>query len=83
MDKLVLPEVIGRVLYELDECNEQPPGVRTIDYQPLQQNSSDLFLNGLSIGLGKERAKGTAKVVGVAVGIPKLVGNCIQEQVAT
>ena len=83
MDKLVLPKVIGRVLYELDECNEQPPGVGTIHYQPLQQNSSDLFLNGLSIGLGKEREKGTAEVVGVAVGISKLVGNRIQEQVAT
>ena len=76
----MLPEVIGRVLYE---CNEQAPGVGTIHYQPLQQNSSDLLLNGLSIGLGKEREKGTAKVVGMDVGIPKLIGNRIQEQVAT
>ena len=83
MDELVLPEVIGWVLYELDERNEQPPGVGTIHYQPLQQNSSDLFLDRLSIGLGKERKKGTAEVVGVAVGIAKLVGYCIQEQIAT
>ena len=83
MDELVFPEVIGWVLYELDERNEQPPGVGTIDYQPLQQNSSDLFLDRLSVGLGKEREKGTAKVVGVAVGIAKLIGNRIQEQVAT
>ena len=58
----MLPEVIGRVLYELNEHNEQPPGVGTIHYQPLQQNSSDLFLDRLSVGLGKEREKGTAKV---------------------
>ena len=50
MDKLVLPGVIGWVLYKLGECNEQPPGVGTVDYQPLQQNSSDLFLDGLSVG---------------------------------
>ena len=59
------------------------PGVGKIHYQPLQQNSSDLFLDGLSVGLSKEREKGTAKVVGVAIGITKLIGNCIQEQIAT
>ena len=79
----MLPEVIGRVLDELNERNEQPPRMRTIHYQPLQQNSSDLFLNRLSIGLRKEREKGTAEVVGVAVGIAELVGYRIQEQVAT
>ena len=79
----MLPEVIGRVLDELNECYEQPPGMRPVHYQPLQQNSSDLFLNSLSVGLSKEREKSTAEVVGVAVGITELVGNCIQEQVAT
>ena len=36
MYKLVLPEVIGGVLDELDECYEQPPRVRSVHYQPLQ-----------------------------------------------
>ena len=83
MDKLVLPEVIGRVLDELNERYEQPPWMRSVHYQPLQENSGDLFLNCLCVGLGKEREKGTAEVVSMAVGIAKLVGNGIQEEIAT
>ena len=43
----------------------------------------DLFLDGLSIGLSKEREESTGEIVGVAVGISQLVGYGIQEQVAT
>ena len=83
MDKLVLPEVISGILDELNEGNEQSPRMRSVHYQPLQENSSDLLLNGFSIGLGKQRQQGTAEVVGVAIGIAKLVGNGIQEEIAT
>ena len=48
------------------------------DYHP----PCDLLLNGLNIGLGKQGQQGTAEVVGVAVWIPQLVRNGIQEQVA-
>ena len=44
---------------------------------------SDLFLDDLSVGLGKEREEGTGEVVGVAVGIAELVCYGVQEQVAT
>ena len=79
----MLPEVIGRVLDELNECYEQPPWMRSVHYQPLQQNSGDLFLNSLSVGLSKKREKSTAKVVGVAIGIAELVSNGIQKEIAT
>ena len=59
MNELVLPEVISGVLDELDEGNEESPRMRSVHYQPLQENSSDLLLNGFSIGLSKQRKKGT------------------------
>ena len=81
--KLVLPEVVSWVLDEFDKSDEQTPWVRTIHYESLEQNSRDLLLNGLSIGLRKQREESTAEVVGVAIGIAKLVGNGIQEEVTT
>ena len=83
MDKLVLPKVVCRVLDELNEGNEQSPWMRSVHYQPLKENSRNLLLNGFSIGLSKQRQQGTAEVVGVAIGIAKLVGNGIQEEIAT
>lgn len=47
-----------------------------------QISPSDLLLDGLSVGLSKEVQHGAAKVVRVAVGVPQLVGNGIQEKVA-
>ena len=44
---------------------------------------SNLFLDGLGIGLGKEGEQSTGEIVGVAVWVPQLVGYGIQEQVAT
>ena len=38
MDKLVRPELEGRVLDQLDEGDDETPGVRSVDNQPLQQN---------------------------------------------
>ena len=83
VDKLVLPEVVSGVLNEFNEGDEQSPRMRAVYYQPLQENSSDLLLNGFSIGLGEQREKGTTEVVGVVIGIAKLVGNGIQEEITT
>ena len=83
MDKLVLPEVVGRVLDEFNERYEQAPWMGSVHYQPLQENSSDLLLNCLSVSLGKEREKGTAEVVSMAVRVAKLVSNGIQEEITT
>lgn len=81
--KLVLPEIVDRILYQLNEGDEQPPGVWTVHYQPLQQHTSDLLLDGLCICFSKQRQQSTTEVVCVAVGIAELVGNGIEEQVAT
>ena len=38
MDELVGPELEGRVLDQLDEGDEETPGVRSVDNQSLQQH---------------------------------------------
>ena len=81
MHKLVLPEVVAGVLDELDEGNEEPPRVRPVDDQPLKQHARDLLLNGLRVGLREEREEGTAEEVRVAVGVAKLVGYGVEEEV--
>lgn len=43
---------------------------------------SDLLLNGFGVGLGEEIEQGTAKVMRVAVGKSKLIGDGVDEQVA-
>jgi hypothetical protein len=52
-DKLVLPELEARVLDELDEGDEQAPGMRPVHNEALEEDAGDLLLNGLSVGLGK------------------------------
>ena len=42
---------------------------------------SDLFLDGLGVGLREEGEEGAGEIVGVAVGVAQLVGDRIQEQV--
>jgi len=81
VDKLVRPELEGRVLDQLDEGDEQPPGMGSIHDQSLQQHPCDLFLNGLSICLSKQVEQAAGVVVGVGVGVPQLVGNAVEEQV--
>ena len=41
MHELVRPELEGGVLDELDEGDEQPPGVRPVHDQPLQQHPGE------------------------------------------
>ena len=43
MDELVGPELEGRVFDELDEGDQETPGVRSVDNQPLQQNPTILL----------------------------------------
>ena len=40
VDKVVFPEVVARVLDQLDEGDEQSPGVRSVHNQTLQQNTA-------------------------------------------
>lgn len=80
--KLMTPELEWRILDELNKCDEQSPRVRAVHYQPLQQDSSDLFLDGLCVCLSKQVKKCAAEVVSMTVGVAQLVGDCIEEQVA-
>jgi hypothetical protein len=38
------PKLVGGVLYEFNESDEEAPGMGTVHYETLQQHSSDLFL---------------------------------------
>ena len=40
VDKVVFPEVVAGVLDQLDEGDEQPPGVRSVHNQTLQQDTA-------------------------------------------
>ena len=42
-----LPEVVARVLDELDEGDQQAPGMRPVHYEALQEHARDLLLNDL------------------------------------
>lgn len=53
-----------------------------VDNEPLQQHTGDLLLDDLLRGLGEEVEQDTTEVVGVVVGIAKLVGNGIEEKVS-
>lgn len=45
VSEIVSPEVIARILDQLDEGDEQAPGVRSVHNQTLQQYTGDLLLD--------------------------------------
>lgn len=47
MYKVMLPEVVGLVLDELDESDEQPPWVRAVHNQTLQQDTAGLVVRAV------------------------------------
>ena len=55
------------------------------DIQPSQipPPPGDLLLNGFHVGLREQGEQSTAEVVGVAIGVAQLVGNGVEEEVAT
>ena len=59
MNKLVLPKTVGRIFNELDETDEQAPGVWSIDDESLKQNPCHLLLDGFHLGLGEQRQEST------------------------
>mmetsp|Transcript_25033 Transcript_25033/g.69879 ORF Transcript_25033/g.69879 Transcript_25033/m.69879 type:complete len:303 (-) Transcript_25033:2245-3153(-) len=78
----VAPEVVARVLDELDEGDEQPPRVRAVDDEPLEQHPRDLLLHYLLPRLREEVQQHTREIVGVVVGVAQLVGDGIEQQIA-
>lgn len=83
VDELMGPELVDWILDELNKSDEQAPRVRSVHDQPFEQHSGDLLLNRLGVGLGEQVEQGAAEVVRVAVRVAQLVGNGIQEQIAT
>ena len=83
MNKLVIPKFVACICDQLNEGDEESPGMGPDHNQPLQQNSCYLFLNHFSISLCKQWQQSTAEVVSVAIRIAQLVGNGIEEEKAT
>lgn len=46
MNEVVVPELVRRVLDQLDERDEQAPRMRTIHDETFEENARDLFLEG-------------------------------------
>ena len=78
----MIPELELSVLDELNEGDEQSPGVWSVDNESLQQHPCDLLLDGLRVGLSKQVEHGAGEVVRVTVRVTQLVGDGVQEQVA-
>lgn len=51
MHEVVRPELVNRVLDQLDERDEKTPRVRAVHNQPLQKHPRDLLLHRLGVGL--------------------------------
>lgn len=48
------PEFVDGVFDQLDERDEQSPGVWSVHDESLQQHPGDLLLHGLGVGLGEQ-----------------------------
>jgi len=83
VDELVVPELELRVFDKFDERDEKTPRMRSVDNQSLQQDSRDLLLDRLRVGLGEQVEQRAAEVVSMAVGIAQLIRDGIQEQIST
>lgn len=82
MHEFVRPELVDGVLDELYERDEQPPRMRPIDDQPLQQHPGDLLLHGFRVRLGEQVEQTAREVVREAVRVAQLVRDRVQEQVS-
>ena len=62
----------GGVL-ELYEGDEEPPGVRSVHDEALQEDPGDLRLDGLGVGLGKQVEETSGELGRVRVGIAQRI----------
>mmetsp|Transcript_10128 Transcript_10128/g.29888 ORF Transcript_10128/g.29888 Transcript_10128/m.29888 type:complete len:254 (-) Transcript_10128:1041-1802(-) len=81
-DEVLGPEAVARVFNQLDEGDEQAPGVRPVHDEALHQHAGDLLLDLLRPGLLEEAEEHAGEVVRVVVGEAQLVGQGVEEQVA-
>lgn len=61
------PELELRVFDEFYEGDEQPPRMRSVDYEALQQDTRDLLLYTLCVSLSEQIKHGAGEVVRVTV----------------
>ena len=81
--KFMVPEFKCWIFNQLNEGNKKTPRMWPIYNQPFQKNPCDLFLNSFSVGLCKKVQHGAAEVVSVAIWVPQLICNCMQEEIPT
>ena len=53
--------------------------MRAVDNEPLEEDSGDLLLDGLGVGLGEQVEEAAGEVVRVRVGVAQLVRDAVQE----
>lgn len=81
MYKFMSPELVNGILDKFNERDEKTPRMRTVYDQPFQQHPCNLLLYSFRVGFSEQVQEAAAEIVRVAVRIPKLVGNRIEEQV--
>lgn len=79
----MVPELKRWIFNQLNEGNKKTPRMWPIYNQPFQENPCNLFLDSFSVGLCKKVQHGAAEVVSVAIWVPQLICNCIQEEIST
>ena len=73
------PEVVSRILDELDEGDQQTPRMRPVHDQSFEEHARDLLLNDSELGFGEQVQDHAREVVRVAVRIAKLVCDRVDE----
>mmetsp|Transcript_67949 Transcript_67949/g.221180 ORF Transcript_67949/g.221180 Transcript_67949/m.221180 type:complete len:462 (-) Transcript_67949:3433-4818(-) len=81
LHETVVPEVEAPVLDQLDEGYQQPPRMRPVDDQALQQHPGDLLANHLIRRVCEQVEQHATEVVRVRVRVAQVVGDGAQEQV--
>lgn len=80
--KLVGPELVNGILDEFYEGDEQPPRVRSVDDESLEEHPGDLLLHCLRVGLSEQVQKAAGEIVRVTIRIAKLIRDRVQKQIS-
>lgn len=83
LDERQFPKGVNRILDQLHEGDDEPPGVRSLHEHPLKQNARDLLAGLLLIRYiaEKEVEEGVAEELSMTVGIAKLISDSAEEVV--
>lgn len=81
MYKFVRPELVRRVLDQLDKGDEEAPRMRSVDDQSFEKDPGDLLLYRLRIRFSEQIEERAAEVMRMTVRIPQLICYGVQKQV--